>query len=310
VSEGGCNLLCSNPVEIKSPITGEKTIRKTSSILVPCNQCLNCRITKAYMWTCRILLESLSHALSSFVTLTYNEDFLPPRASLKSDDLKNFFKRLRSNAEYQDFKTAERCGYPRFKKYRYYACGEYGRKDERPHYHIALFGHGHQEGKGEIERAWSKDGNPMGIVHVGELNNFSARYIAGYVCKKLGYDVQNKRMESIELRGREKQFHRMSKNPPLGTEAIKKLGSKAGDKKFSKVVQNGKEITIDRTLRKKLMRIQGYGQDYELLSKYTNELFDLKEAGMTFREGVLTAMQGRRNRKQKLYHMYKKGDKI
>lgn len=267
-------------------------------MLFPCGQCLNCRIDKAHHWTNRILLESINHAYSSFITLTYNNFFLPYphtyNGSLFSKDLTLFFKRLRSNTG---------------RKFRYYACGEYGEKDERPHYHIALFGYSQLEGKGEIEKAWSYKGYPMGIVHVGELNNFSARYIAGYISKKLGWDKQNDQYESIELRGREKQYHVMSRNPALGADTIKKIAGKTGDRKVIKVQQNGKEIYLGKTLKKRLMKENGIPEDYDDFARYNNELFDLATKGMEFKEGVLNEKQGKRNRKQKVYKMFRQQEK-
>lgn len=287
-------MLCSNPIERSSNINGKDINRKTSKMLFPCGQCLNCRINKAHHWTDRILLESLQHANSSFVTLTYNNFFLPYphiiNGSLFPKDLTLFFKRLRSNTG---------------RKFRYYACGEYGGIDERPHYHIALFGYSQLEGKEKIQDAWSYKGYPIGIVDVGELNSFSARYIAGYVSKKLGWDKDDERMVSIELRGRKKQYHVMSRMPALGSESIKKFSKKTGGKKYIKVVQNGREIYLGKTLKSLMMKEQGIGEDYNDFSKYTNELYDLVERGTPFREGVLNAFQGKRNRKQKIYHFFK-----
>ena len=69
--------------------------------------------------------EAKLHKENCFITLTYNNNNLPKYKSLVKKELQDFFKRLR-------------------KKYgegiRYYACGEYGPKGKRPHYHAIIFG--------------------------------------------------------------------------------------------------------------------------------------------------------------------------
>ena len=91
-------------------------------IQVPCGQCIGCRLEYARVWATRCWHESLMHDQSYFVTLTYDDDHLKT-FSLVPEDLTNFFKRLRN-----------------YKKIRYYACGEYGDKNGRPHYHAIIFG--------------------------------------------------------------------------------------------------------------------------------------------------------------------------
>ena len=43
-----------------------------------CGQCLPCRVNKRRLWTNRIMLESMCHDDNAFVTLTYNDDNIPP----------------------------------------------------------------------------------------------------------------------------------------------------------------------------------------------------------------------------------------
>ncbi|UPW40815.1 replication initiator protein [Sigmofec virus UA08Rod_6727] len=74
-------------------------------------------------WTDRVICESLNHAESCVVTLTYNDQHLPAHGWLCKRDLQLFFKRVR-----------------KVYKIRYFACGEYGSKGQRPHYHVIIFG--------------------------------------------------------------------------------------------------------------------------------------------------------------------------
>ena len=73
----------------------------------------------------RVVHESYYWDSCIFLTLTYDDDHLPPNGSLVKSDLQKFFKRLRKNSG---------------KKMAYFACGEYGEQTARCHYHVILFG--------------------------------------------------------------------------------------------------------------------------------------------------------------------------
>jgi len=167
-----------------------------------CQQCGPCRQNRNRVWAHRMVLESFKHPKSSFVTLTYNDEHYPPGGSLVPRDLRLFIMRLRSRV--------------RPTRVRFYACGEYGAgAQERPHYHIAFFGLG-REDQAIIEKAWHSPESklPIGFVHVGDLNFDSAQYIAKYIQK--GYN----KPDDARLKGRHKEFARMSNRPGLGALAI------------------------------------------------------------------------------------------
>lgn len=135
---------------------------------LPCGRCLSCRIRRRSVWTLRLLQEISSHETASFITLTYNDEVLPVRAGrsiLLKSDLQKFFKRLRKHRK--------------GKKIKYYACGEYGEKTDRAHYHAILFNDFPR--KEELDEIWG-----LGITDVGTCTEESIRYVAGYVSKKLG----------------------------------------------------------------------------------------------------------------------------
>lgn len=134
---------------------------------MPCGRCMACRIAKSREWTARLLHEMESHNVSSFVTLTYAEDYLPVSGDLVKAHLQGYFKRLRSALS-------------KGRKIKYYACGEYGTKRGRPHYHAIIFGLGPDD-KMLIEEAW-----PNGLVHIGTVTRYSAQYVAGYIMDKYG----------------------------------------------------------------------------------------------------------------------------
>lgn len=165
------------------------------TIPLGCGQCMHCRLNRRRLWTHRIMLESLKHSSSSFVTLTYNDDNLPDGGTLVPDDPKKWLKRFRRAIEPLQV--------------RYYLVGEYGDRTERPHYHLALFGAG-QEFTDIIEKTWKK-----GHVMVGTLTKDSASYIAGYVTKKMT------KKDDPRLNGRYPEFARMSLKPGIGATAMR-----------------------------------------------------------------------------------------
>jgi hypothetical protein len=153
------------------PQSKEKTHKGTKyTYSHACGQCLACRITKSQNWTLRIELEARCHEWNSFITLTYNEESRPEGHSISKKELQDFFKRLRKNSG---------------RKFRYYACGEYG-KLGREHYHAILFGWPPSE-ISEIEKAWTDPDTKKtkGFAQCLPFDTGAAAYVAGYVTKKL-----------------------------------------------------------------------------------------------------------------------------
>lgn len=161
------------PIKFNAPKDG----RAYQQIDLPCGQCILCRLEHARQWAVRITHEATLHDANSFITLTYNDENLPPHGSLHYEHLQKFWKRLRK----------------KIGKLRYYAVGEYGDKTLRPHYHACVFGHAFTASRiflrqsptllwtsPLLEEAWG-----LGNVSVGALTFESAQYTASYVTKKL-----------------------------------------------------------------------------------------------------------------------------
>jgi hypothetical protein len=162
----------------------------------------------------------LAHKSSCFLTLTYADEFLPEKGNLCKKDLQKFLKRLR---------------YHLGKKFRYFAIGEYGSKTYRPHYHIILFGV-EPFFKQTFARAWSKKKKQIGIVHIGELNAYSARYISGYTTQKV-----TKRHDKNIL-SKEKEFMISSRqNGAIGVKGLKIIADH--------IVNNRLPVGILRTIK-------------------------------------------------------------
>lgn len=185
-----------------------------SGLAFGCGQCMSCRINRRRVWTHRIMLEAKDHVHNTFVTLTYADEHLPELGSLVPRDLTLFIKSLRyANPEL---------------KIRYYAVGEYGDETERPHYHVAFFGVPNCsrnrtlvrpdriccENCERIRQHWS-----VGHSYLGELNDTTAAYIAGYVTKKLTSK------DDERLHGRHPEFARMSNRPGIGAGAMDDVAS-------------------------------------------------------------------------------------
>lgn len=201
--------------------------------VIPCGQCIGCRLDYSREWATRIMLEAKQWKNNWFITLTYNDENLPYRARVNTEtgelmesaplcpeDLQLFMKRLRKHWS-DKYKH---------QNIRFYACGEYGEENGRPHYHIAIFNLPLQPKAlkwykrneqyqtiwtcPELEEIWG-----MGFVTVGALTYQSAAYIARYMCKKQKGKDQK---EYYEMLGLTPEFSRMSLKPGIGAAAYKK----------------------------------------------------------------------------------------
>lgn len=206
-----------------------------SYIEVPCGKCLECRIQRTRQWADRCVLEAKQYKKNYFVTLTYDDNHLPDKNSLKPKDLQDFMKRLRKK-----FKGV---------KIRFLACGEYGDLSFRPHYHLLLFNlplkdlsyvFQHRDvididvktGK-NIYGPYQFDLRPpkssqtlmfsriiydlwqyKGFISVDEVNYNTAAYVSQYINKKLDGSGAKK----YEELGIIPPFLRMSNRPGIGAQ--------------------------------------------------------------------------------------------
>lgn len=182
---------------------------------VPCGRCDGCKYDYCRDWSTRAEMEFCATRRGCFVTLTYDAAHLPSNGSLVFRDLQLFFKRLRKAGV----------------SFRYFACGEYGEKFFRPHYHACIFGYDFPDRifwstrKGRavyksalLERTWS-----LGISEVMDFVPQAAAYVAGYVLKK-----QGRRLDFFRLPGNKvPEFLTMSRGNPggLGISFIRKYSS-------------------------------------------------------------------------------------
>lgn len=154
-------------------------------MVVPCGSCIGCRLARSKDWAVRCTHEQQTCGDSScFITLTYNDAHLPWGGSLEPSHFTKFMKRLRKK-------------YPEL-SIRYFMCGEYGARLQRPHYHAILFGidfsHDRyiwreQAGKERLYRSPTLETLwPFGYSSIGDCTWQSAAYVARYVLKKVNGD--------------------------------------------------------------------------------------------------------------------------
>lgn len=175
---------CLSPVSI--------TVRSRGSLgksffTVPCRQCMCCRLKKVQslrMMSDLYLYDRYMNGQgASFVTLTYSDNFLPVNDSgiitLRKSDLQKFNKRFRINLMRNNFNIP----------YKFIACGEYGGRLGRPHYHIVMLGITKPIADEFVPLSWNHV--EYGISDIGSLARGGLNYVLKYCTKtSLGKDAQ------------------------------------------------------------------------------------------------------------------------
>lgn len=227
-----------------------------SGFVLPCGQCLGCRLDRVTDWQTRCVHEAQMHEANSFVTLTYSDENLPSDYSVSHRALQLFVKRLRYLVEPQLI--------------RFFGCGEYGGRTLRPHYHLIVFGFdfpdrtlwrrtpsGHLAYRSQLlERAW-----PLGHAEVGTFTPQAAGYVAGYVVKKFKGDDEAKAEHYTRVDPRtgeliqvEPEFVAMSRRPGIGEPWLQKYKSDVYPSDF--VIIDGKRRPIPDYYTRKLTEVE------------------------------------------------------
>lgn len=205
---------CLFPIKFHRLPDGTTSLKESpeaiSEFFVPCGQCGECRLSRARMWATRCVHEASRWETSSFITLTYKT--IPKDKSLHPLHTRNFIRRLRDEIKVP---------------FKYFLCGEYGDKGDRPHYHAIIFGYDfglskhlspdtkklatnlevlHETeafGCPELNAIWGH-----GFTSVGSLTFDSAAYVAQYSMKKV-----NGEKAASHYNGRHPEFMRSSRDP-------------------------------------------------------------------------------------------------
>lgn len=214
----------------------------------PCGKCIGCRIDYSRQWAARCLHEAQMHRDNCFLTLTFDDEHLPPDYGVHVEHLQKFHRALRK-------KLAHRI--------RFFACGEYGDDGLRPHYHSLIFNHKFTDlakwssSKGNLSytsEALTKLWN-YGLATVGELTYQSAAYVARYSMKKIGGNLAAEHYKRVHpLTGAVHQvkpeFVVMSRRPGIGSTWFDKYSADAFPSDF--LVIDGKKHPVPRFYLRKL----------------------------------------------------------
>lgn len=237
-------------------------------MLIPCGQCIQCRIRQREDWATRIELEAKQWKPDEvwFITLTYDEEHVPglilgtgeivrkaqytwkpgkerPESvqSLWYPDIQNFLKRLRK--AYRG-------------KLRYFIAGEYGEQTARPHYHMILYGWRPDDLKqlykihhnGYYTSKWLENLWGMGQIQIAQAEPATYRYVAGYVTKKM-YEIEGVKQNVYSDMGQQKPFAKMSLKPGLGDSYYQEHKDEIWQKGYIQCT-NGKRAQIPRYYEK------------------------------------------------------------
>lgn len=173
-----------------------------------------------------------------FLTLTYNDENLPEDKSLQKKDLQDFHKRLRQQLIYHLVNNlrneSQYYGYTDTElrriaskslsgQLKYFACGEYGDKNGRPHYHDIILGFSRYDKDfvSAVKKSWPFcDWNKLKFEDVfGTVNYDSCRYVADYSFSKKSRRelIKEGYLEAIEFSNMfgTKIFYKVIKQPPF-----------------------------------------------------------------------------------------------
>lgn len=209
---------------------------------VPCGRCEQCLKRRVSAWSFRLMQEDRRSESSVFLTLTYDNKFVPITRnrflSLEPRDIQLFLKRLRKAHDSTD------------RPIRYYAVGEYGGRTRRPHYHFIMF----NAKLKLIGPAWG-----LGDIHYGEVSGASVGYTLKYLAKPTWYPMHRND-------DRYPQFSRMSKGLGKGylTPAIIQYHKANLEDRMCLTLPDGRKAAMPRYYKDKIYNSEerGYLKGY------------------------------------------------
>lgn len=251
------------PFELCVDIDKELSLND-GAITIPCGHCIGCQIDKSLDWAARLSMELKYHDSAYFITLTYNDEFVPRRKyvdhmtgevleslSLKKKDFQDFMKRLRYYFPNDNI--------------RFFCAGEYGDKTFRPHYHAIIFGlhlddlkpykkspHGFNYYTSDrLNRVWSIQRFgvvcPIGFAVVADVSFATCAYTARYVTKKL----YGKNAEFYKYCNIEAPWCLMSRSPGIGMQYLLDHPDSVANDNI--VLSQGRKVKNPRYFMRKLV---------------------------------------------------------
>lgn len=179
---------------------------------IPCGQCIGCRLERSRQWAMRCYHEASLYDDNCFITLTYSPECVPLDGSLNVKHFQDFMKRLR-------FRFGSGI--------RFFHCGEYGEKFNRPHYHACIFNFDFPDKEIWTERDGIKTYTSeilndlwenKGFCLIGDLTFESAAYVARYVTKKITGD-----RAPDHYGDRRPEYTTMSRRPGIGKQWLERF---------------------------------------------------------------------------------------
>lgn len=242
--------MCLYPIRITVRPKGAEPFRQT----VSCGNCLECLRQKSFEWAFRLLDEASQFKDNCFVTLTYNNDNLPNPPDVSRREIQLFVKRLRKRLSPL--------------KIRFFACGEYGSKFGRPHYHLIIFNWFPSDAvlfdtrdklyrSKLLECCWTK-----GFSSVGKVSFDSALYCAKYMNKFQFIEAKCWKRDIPVI----PPFVQMSNRPGIGFNSVYRC-----DLKSDRIYRNGKSTKIPRYYLKVMERDGVFLDEFKELRQRNGE---------------------------------------
>lgn len=263
---------------------------------IPCRHCYACSLNYAAQWASRLAAEASYYEQNYFITITYNDMFLPiPEkvyygetddayfendgtwdGTLVKKDIQDFKDRLRKHLEYRG----------KLGNFKFFYCGEYGGETQRPHYHMIVTdcqldesqfydchideNHNDVWKSHELDELWSYKKNKRdkeyickGFVEIANATWQDMAYVARYTAKKAF-----KTSDDWEYftRGKIPEFISMSKG----------IGDKYFLENLDKIYET--DEMIQKTVKGKTSHVKPGKRCDQLLEKINPEKFDQVKA--------------------------------
>lgn len=200
--------------------------------LVACGKCPECQRKRTLEWTHRIQHEyETSNWNGYFITLTYDEPYLPKKG-VNKEDVQKYMKRIRH--------------FKKDNKIKYFFSAEYGEQLGRPHYHGIILGLDNNS-KYLVDTCWN-----MGFTLCKPVNYANIKYVVDYLFKTIPEEVQkdidNKNLnqpftlksKGIGLNYAKKYIHEISKEKAISVQKYKLSIPRYYLKKMKdKTIENG-----------------------------------------------------------------------
>lgn len=230
---------CLTPITLKN----EKGLERFR--VVPCGKCYVCLQKRRNDWIFRINQELKVSTSAFFITLTYDDLYIPidenNNFTVSKKDVQLFMKRLRKKI--QPYKV------------RYFVVSEYGGLTKRPHYHMILFNFPHKEFfvNDVVCTSWKN-----GFVSVAKVNPARIAYVTKYCMQ---FDSLPEYLKP--------NFMLCSRRPAIGSNYLSENVKKYHREKLdSSVSYNGFKFRMPRYYQDKI-----FDDDAKLLLKIKGHVY-------------------------------------